>query len=86
MDADTYAAHVEMFSRVPEDCRENIARTDAFTMKHLDAFSKMQKMAFVGKGVGGEMAKEGALKVLETLLVPAIPTNTKNTPRPPVRH
>ena len=72
MDADTYAAHVEMFSRVPEDCRENIARTDAFTMKHLDAFSKMQKMAFVGKGVGGEMAKEGALKVLETLLVPAI--------------
>lgn len=72
MDADTYAAHVKMFSRVPEDCRENIARTDAFTTKHLDAFSKMQKMAFVGKGVGGEMAKEGALKVLETLLVPAI--------------
>lgn len=72
VDEQTYAAHTAMFAAVPEQVKENIRRTKAFTEKHLDAFCAMKKMAFTGKGVGAEMAKEGALKVLETLLVPAI--------------
>lgn len=72
MDEATYQHDLGLFAAVPEQCRENIARTADFTRAHLDDFAGMKKLAFVGKGVGAEMAKEGALKVLETLLVPAI--------------
>ena len=72
MDDAAYQHDLALFAAVPAQCRENIARTADFTKAHLDDFCTMQKLAFVGKGVGAEMAKEGALKVLETLLVPAI--------------
>ena len=67
-----YQHDLALFAAVPAQCRENIARTAEFTKNHLADFCGMKKLAFVGKGVGGEMAREGALKVLETLLVPAI--------------
>ena len=72
MDEETYRHDLALFAAVPEQCRENIARTEDFTRAHLDDFAAMTKLAFVGKGIGAEMAREGALKVLETLLVPAI--------------
>nr|MBR4281156.1 hypothetical protein [Clostridia bacterium] len=72
LDEAAYRHDRALFAAVPEQCRENIARTAEFTRAHLDDFASMKKLAFVGKGVGAEMAREGALKVLETLLVPAI--------------
>ncbi len=72
MDDAAYQHDLALFAAVPGLIQENIARTADFTRAHLDDFCTMQKLAFVGKGVGAEMAKEGALKVLETLLVPAI--------------
>ncbi len=72
LDESAYAHDLAMFRAVPEQCRENIARTEAFTRAHLAEFCEIRKAAFVGKGAGAEMAREAALKVLETLLVPAI--------------
>lgn len=71
MDEEIYARHCAMFEAVPEQMQENLRRTDAFVQAHLDEFCACRKIAFTGKGVGGELAKEGALKILETLLIPA---------------
>ncbi len=71
LDQAAYEAHTAMFAQVADAMQENLRRTEAFVEKHLDAFCACKKMAFTGKGAGGELAKEGALKVLETLLIPA---------------
>lgn len=67
-----YERYTKLFSEVADNLKENIARTDAFVKKHLDRFCSATKMAFTGKGIGGQLAKECALKILETLLIPAI--------------
>ena len=67
-----YTRYTALFAAVPDNMKENILRTDAFVQTHLKAFCKAKKMAFTGKGIGGQLAKECALKVMETLLIPAI--------------
>lgn len=71
MDQATYEQHTAMFEAVADQMQENLKRTDDFVAAHLEEFCACRKIAFTGKGVGGELAKEGALKVLETLLIPA---------------
>ena len=67
-----YDRYTAMFAAVPANLQENITRTDAFVEKYLDVFCAAEKIAFTGKGVGGQLAKECALKVMETLLIPSI--------------
>lgn len=49
-----------------------IKACQAFYDLHLENLSKARKFIFVGKGVTANVAKESALKVLETLCYPAI--------------
>lgn len=67
-----YRYFCAMFAAVPENMQKNIDATDAFVKAHLDEFCGMKKVSWTGKGIGGQLAKECALKVLETLLIPAL--------------
>lgn len=67
-----YDRYCAMFAAVPENMKKNIETCDAFVKAHIDEFCGMKKVSWTGKGIGGQLAKECALKVLETLLIPAI--------------
>lgn len=67
-----YNSFCAMYAAVPENMQKNIETTDAFVKAHLDEFCSMKKLSWTGKGIGGQLAKECALKVLETLLIPAL--------------
>lgn len=50
---------------------ENIRRTEAWFDRNADDLKQIGKYAVVGKYIGGLTADESALKILETVLVPA---------------
>ena len=72
VDQKDYEYYCSLFENVPANMKENIDRCDKFTKAHIKELSAIKKIAFTGKGIGGILAKECALKVLETLLIPAI--------------
>lgn len=54
------------------DCaEENLKRCDSFYRRHLETLKGAAHYLFVGKGCAAAVAKEAALKVLETLCFPA---------------
>ena len=72
IDKPAYDRYCALFAAVPDNMEENIARCDLFVQAHLSEFCSMKKMAWTGKGIDGLLTKECALKIMETLLIPAI--------------
>ena len=59
------------FSRAVASVRDNIARTEAWYVRNEKQLAAAKKYVVVGKGSAASVAGEGALKVLETVKVPA---------------
>ncbi|NLO85790.1 MAG: SIS domain-containing protein [Clostridiales bacterium] len=54
-----------------DNAQENLRRSEAFVHRHLDALIARPHFTFISEDVGYPTAMESALKVLETLYVPA---------------
>lgn len=55
-----------------KNLQENIENSHAWVLTNEDDFRHLSKVYMVGKGQGMSIANEGALKVMETLLVPSV--------------
>ncbi len=51
---------------------QNVKQVETWFEKNVEDFKKIDKYVIVGKGLGGITAKEGSLKILETVRVPAM--------------
>lgn len=64
------------YIKVLEECRSNmennINETFSFVNKNIEAFKELKCAYIIGKNVSGIVAKEGALKLMETLLIPSL--------------
>ena len=67
-----YTATLGILARACEDMRRNLARTESWFAQNLERLKKIKKYVLVGNGCGAAAAAEGALKILETVRVPAL--------------
>ncbi len=65
------AAFLEQFRLAFRNAQQNLVRCTAFCRKHLDLLAAQPHFTLVSDGAGYPSALENALKVLETLYVPA---------------
>ncbi len=70
--ANHYEEKIALFEKAASNMKENIKRADAWMVKNVDELTHATKFVMTGKGVNGVLASECALKILETLLVPAM--------------
>lgn len=68
---DEAKAHLADLQSVGENLEGNIERTFDWVEANADELKRISCLYVVGKGVDGAVAAEGALKVLETYLVPS---------------
>jgi glucosamine 6-phosphate synthetase-like amidotransferase/phosphosugar isomerase protein len=62
---------LKVLARVPEDMAENIGAVERWFDKNKGDLQRMGGCAVVGKNSAGLAAREGALKLQETMLIPA---------------
>jgi glucosamine 6-phosphate synthetase-like amidotransferase/phosphosugar isomerase protein len=63
---------IAALARLAADARVNIARTEAWFARNQQELLTIQKYILTGRGFAGAAAVEGALKLLETIKIPAI--------------
>jgi len=64
--------HIATLERAVADMSVNLPRVEAWLETQVDDLVTVRKYALVGKGVAGITAVEGALKILETVRMPAL--------------
>ncbi len=68
----TYAEYMDMLTSMINQLPENIKRVVQWTEQNEDNLKELKTLYFVGKRQGMDIASEGALKVMETLLIPGM--------------
>lgn len=68
----TYAYFLGVLEEAAANMKENIERTATWLAKNLDSLVRVEKFVMTGKGTSGIVAAECALKMMETLLIPAM--------------
>jgi glucosamine 6-phosphate synthetase-like amidotransferase/phosphosugar isomerase protein len=66
-----YQETIDELDRAIHTMPDNITRTLTWFQNNSEELSKIRKYVIVGQGLGGLVAGEGALKILETVRVPA---------------
>lgn len=66
-----YDNHISALERAAGQFAENIHRTRAWVGENEDELSRLSKLYLAGEGQSALIAAEGALKVMETLMIPA---------------
>ncbi|NBJ93105.1 SIS domain-containing protein [Parablautia muri] len=67
-----YEEYVEGLTQASEYLSENIVRTRQWVQENMEMMGKMELIYVAGKRQGAKIAAEGALKVMETLLIPGV--------------
>lgn len=66
-----YESYIAVLESTGRNLQENIERSRRWVESNADRLSHMGTVYVVGKGQGYSIANEGALKMMETLLIPA---------------
>ncbi len=67
-----YDEYISVLYEAAGNMEENIRGTIAFTNRNVDELKGMETAYIVGKGTRGIVAEEGALKIMETFLIPSL--------------
>lgn len=70
--AETYVECVTALRQAADEMAENIETTCDWTKRNADVLNNLKTVYLVGKKQCGQVAVEGALKLQETLLIPAV--------------
>ena len=66
-----YDAYIAVLASAANNMEQNIKAGEAWLNANMDALTKLEKCFVVAPDTGLPVAQEGALKILETLLIPA---------------
>ncbi|MCI8615943.1 MAG: SIS domain-containing protein [Lachnospiraceae bacterium] len=67
-----YNEYMEGLSRASDNLPENIERTREWVQANMETLCELKIIYMAGKRQGAKVAAEGALKVMETLLIPGV--------------
>ncbi len=67
-----YGEKIALLYTAVENMRENLARTEQWFERNKEELTQIQKYVLVGTGGDSAAAREGCLKILETIKVPAM--------------